>query len=164
MDRCWEMTQLCPTQEVPTLFRNSSEQRKQNKRDVYVMHEQHNWDLILLSYGWAQHCRWNLTTEDFMKGFCECFITRQLEASHDTPSSLINNSVYAFLIPPMNTQQSVLSHLTVIPLFTLSDSIRWVDRHSFRLISEMSPVWAWLEVRQIHWVYRINQCFLLPSS
>lgn len=119
MDRCWEMSHISPTQEVPTLFCNSSEQRKQNKRDVYVMHEQHNWDLILLSYGRAQHCRWNLTTESFIKGFCECFITRQLEASHDTPSSLINNSVYAFLIPPMNVQQSVLSHLTVLTSYRL---------------------------------------------
>lgn len=79
------------------------------------------------------------------------------------PPSLINNSVYAFLIPPMNAQQSVLSHLTFLHLFTLSASIPFVDRHSFRLISEMSPVWAWVEVRQAHRVYRINLCFLLPS-
>lgn len=65
-----------------------------------------------------------------MKGFCECFMPRRLEASHETPSFFINNSVYAFLIPPMNAQQSVLSHLPVLPLFTRSVSIRLADRHT----------------------------------
>lgn len=58
-----------------------------------------------------------------MKGFCECVMPRRLEASHETPSSLINNSVSAFLIPPMNAQQSILSHLTILPLFNLLVSI-----------------------------------------
>ncbi len=133
------------------------------KQVVFVMHERLSWDLILLSHGWAQHCRWNLTTEGFMKGFCECFMPRQLEASHETPSSLINNSVYAFLILPMNAQTICFIPSYRPTSFTLSASIthiHFADRHTHSdSVSEMSPVRAWLKARQIHRVYHINHAF-----